>query len=46
VKYCLQNDIGYFVGIQFAAGQKWSREIYTPKHLLDPAQVLARGAKP
>jgi hypothetical protein len=45
VKYCLQNEIGYFAGIEFAAGQRWSRKIYEPKHLLDPAQVLARGAK-
>jgi hypothetical protein len=31
------------VGVRFDAGRKWSREIYKPEHLLDPAQVVARG---
>jgi hypothetical protein len=44
VKYCIRNEVGYFAGIQFAAGRKWSREIYQPKHLLDPAEVPARQA--
>jgi len=39
VKYCIQNKIGYFAGVQFHARQKWSRERYEPKHLLDPTQV-------
>jgi len=37
-----RNQIGYFVGVQFDAGQKWSRQIYEPQHLLDPARVRAR----
>jgi hypothetical protein len=45
VKYCLQNEIGYFAGIQFAAGHQWSRQMYEPKHLLDPRRVAARAAK-
>jgi len=44
VQYCVRNEIGYFAGVQFDAGRKWSRLIYEPKHLLDPMQVLARGA--
>jgi hypothetical protein len=40
VKYCIHNEIGYFIGIRFAARQKWSRERYEPEHLLDPTQVL------
>jgi len=39
VKYCLHTEIGYLAGIEFAAGRKWSREKYEPKHLLDPVQV-------
>lgn len=39
VRHCTHHEIGYFVGVQFAAGQKWSREIYEPEHLLDPANV-------
>jgi hypothetical protein len=41
VRYCIHNEIGYFAGIRFDAGQKWSREEYEPAHLLDPA-VLGR----
>jgi len=43
VTHCTHNEIGYFVGVRFDAGRKWSRRIYEPKHLLDPAQVVARG---
>jgi hypothetical protein len=46
VKYCVRNEIGYFAGVQFDAGRKWSRRIYEPKHLLDPKAVLARGRGP
>jgi PilZ domain len=42
VKYCTHNEVGYFAGIQFAPGHKWSREIYEPEHLLDPTRVRAR----
>jgi hypothetical protein len=42
VIYCIHNEIGYFAGVQFEGGQKWSREIYEPKHLLDPTQVRGR----
>jgi hypothetical protein len=40
VKYCVHNEIGYFVGVRFQAGEKWSRERYEPKHLLDPTRVF------
>ena len=46
VKYCVHNEIGYFVGVRFQAGQKWSRERYEPKHLLDPTQVLPSRPTP
>jgi hypothetical protein len=47
VKYCRQSEMGYFAGMQFAAGRKWSRAAYEPKHLLDPAEVArARTASP
>jgi len=42
VKYCTHNEVGYFAGIQFAPGHKWSRESYEPEHLLDPTKVRAR----
>jgi PilZ domain-containing protein len=42
VTHCTHNEIGYFVGIRFDAGKKWSRQIYEPKHLLDPMEVMGR----
>jgi hypothetical protein len=46
VIYCNRNEIGYFAGVQFDAGRKWSRRIYAPKHLTDPKAVPARGRGP
>jgi hypothetical protein len=42
VRYCVHDEIGYFAGIEFDPGLKWSRELYQPKHLLDPAQLVGR----
>jgi hypothetical protein len=42
VTHCTHNEIGYFVGIRFDAGKKWSRQIYEPKHLLDPMEMIGR----
>jgi hypothetical protein len=36
VRYCLYRGLGYFLGVQFAQGVKWSRQEYKPEHLLDP----------
>ena len=46
VKYCVHHEVGYFAGVQFEAGQKWSRELYEPKHLLDPTRVSPRRSSP
>jgi PilZ domain len=40
VKYCCCNEIGYFVGVQFEGGRKWSCDDFEPRHLLDPTRVL------
>ena len=42
VRYAIHNQIGYFAGVRFDTGQKWSRKIYRPKHLLDPTRLLKR----
>jgi PilZ domain len=42
VKYCLETELGYFAGIQFEAGQKWSRADYEPKHLLDARTLIPK----
>lgn len=45
VRYCLYRDLGYFVGIEFAAGCKWSSKHFRPRHLLDPRQLMERAAR-
>lgn len=42
VRYCVFREIGYFVGIQFDPGCKWSRNHFKPQHLLDPRTLLRK----
>jgi hypothetical protein len=46
VCYCEYREIGYFIGVEFAPGTRWSEEDYQPQHLLDPKHVVPRPAKP
>ncbi len=39
VRYCLFKDIGYFLGVEFEAGQRWSARDFKPMHLLDPRRL-------
>jgi hypothetical protein len=40
VCYCAYREIGYFVGVEFAPGRKWSQSAYEPQHLLDVDKLL------
>ncbi len=40
VRYCTYREIGYYVGIQFNAEAKWSRQAYSPQHLLELDKLL------
>jgi len=42
VKYCVFREIGYFLGIEFEEGNKWSHRSYRPQHLLDPRHLVNR----
>jgi hypothetical protein len=42
VKYCVYREIGYFVGVEFHSGSRWSKKDYRPQHLLDLSQFLER----
>ena len=46
VRYCHFREIGYFVGIQFEEGSKWSRTNFKPMHLLDPRQLAKKNSIP
>ena len=35
VRYCVYREIGYFVGVEFTPGTKWSQQDFEPQHLLD-----------
>lgn len=42
VQYCVYRDIGYFLGVRFDPGSKWSPKSFRPLHLLDPRRLLKR----
>ena len=42
VKYCVFREIGYFLGIEFNAGSRWSQREFKPQHLLDPRRLVLR----
>jgi hypothetical protein len=42
VKYCVFREIGYFLGIEFEPGSRWSQRHFRPQHLLDPRRLVGR----
>jgi len=40
VRYCVFREYGYFLGIQFEPGVKWSSRAFKPLHLFDPRRLL------
>jgi hypothetical protein len=34
VRHCELGQTGYFAGVQFSPGYRWSRQRFTPEHLL------------
>ena len=45
VKYCVFREIGYFLGIEFEPGTRWSRNDFRPQHLLDPRKLASQIAE-
>jgi len=43
VRYCVYREIGYFLGIEFDAGTKWSARDFKPQHMLDPRHLVLRA---
>ena len=43
VKYCVYREIGYFLGVEFEAGSRWSQRHFRPQHLLDPRRLITRA---
>ena len=42
VRHCVYREIGYFVGVEFYPGFKWSEQTFQPQHLLN-VKDLAEG---
>jgi hypothetical protein len=45
VRHCLYQGIGYFLGIEFDPGCRWSRKHFRPRHLLDLQQLVKTAAR-
>jgi hypothetical protein len=45
VKYCVFREVGYFLGIEFEPGSRWSQRHFRPQHLLDPRRLVGRATK-
>ena len=41
VRYCVYREIGYFIGIEFEVGSRWSQSDFSPQHLLDPRRLVS-----
>jgi hypothetical protein len=40
VRYCVYREIGYFLGIEFEPGSRWTQRNFRPLHLLDPRRLV------
>ncbi len=40
VKYCVYREIGYFLGVEFDSGQKWTKRTFKPQYMFDPRQLM------
>ena len=45
VRYCTYREIGFFVGVEFEGGTRWSKQVYEPRHFLDLERLIARSKK-
>lgn len=43
VRYCTFRDDGYFLGIQFEEGCRWSTRHFRPEHLVDPRELVEQA---
>jgi hypothetical protein len=43
VCYCVYREIGYFLGVEFEPGFRWTLRQFRPQHLLDPRRLIARA---
>jgi hypothetical protein len=46
VKYCVFREIGYFIGVAFDTGTKWSPQEFEPEHMLDLRELVLKTHDP
>lgn len=46
IRYCVFREIGYFLGVEFDPGQKWSRSAFKPQYMFDPRQLFQAISAP
>jgi hypothetical protein len=39
IRYCVYREIGYFLGVRFDEGVKWTQRQFKPQHLFDPRRL-------
>ena len=44
IKYCVFREIGYFLGVEFEDGQKWTEREFKPQHMLDPRKLVNKAS--
>ena len=40
VVYCEYREIGYFIGLEFPEGEFWSKNAFSPRHLLNLTDLI------
>ena len=40
VRYCVYREIGYYLGVEFQQGVKWTKRQFKPMHLFDPRRLV------
>jgi hypothetical protein len=43
VRYCVFREIGFFLGVEFEDGCRWTQRRFRPQHLLDPRKLVMRA---
>lgn len=46
IRYCVFREIGYFLGVEFDPGCRWSLKEFQPQHMLDPRRLLSKDSEP
>ena len=43
IRYCIYREIGYFAGVEFEPGSRWSERTFAPQHLLNLETLVTQS---